>query len=187
MDRRGNGYSLIEALVCIAVLAVAAGLAAPGLGFWVERQAVEVAADTLQRAVNFTRALAVSSNALVTLCPSADGERCGGVWEQGAILFIDRDADRRADGENGIAWRLPPVEHQVSIRFRSFPNRQYLQMTSLGFTRGQNGSFTLCPSGGDLRLAQQVVISRSGRTRRALDTDGDGIREDSQGSALTCP
>src|SRR5690606_32640692 len=32
MGRREIGYSLIEALVCIAVLAVAAGLAAPGLG-----------------------------------------------------------------------------------------------------------------------------------------------------------
>lgn len=187
MGRREIGYSLIEALVCIAVLAVAAGLAAPGLGALAERQALDAAADDLQRAVNFARALAVNSGSLVTLCPSADGRRCGGAWEAGAIIFVDRDGDRVVDTEDGIAWRVTAAERPVTIRFRSFPNRQYLQMTTLGFTRDQNGSFTLCPLSADARLAQQVVLSRGGRARRAQDSDGDGIREDSQGKPLVCP
>ena len=52
--------------------------------------------------------------------------------------------------------------------------------------RYQSGNFTLCPASRDARLAQQLVVNSTGRTRSAQDRNGDGIREDSSGNPLRC-
>lgn len=187
MDGRTRGLTLIELLTCLALLALLASLSAPALREGLRGQESETATLALLRALNLARAGAVTGGATVTLCRSRDGMGCGGRWEEGWIVFSDRNGDRSPEGADGLLLRQEAPHPGLSIRFRSFGNRQYLQFTPEGFTRGQNGNFTICAAGLDPRHARQIIISRSGRARLAADLDGDGIREDSQGRPLTCP
>jgi len=59
-------------------------------------------------------------------------------------------------------------------------------MTPRGTTNYQNGNFTWCPANGDPLMIRQVVVSLTGRTRFAKDSDGDGVVENSQGKEVEC-
>jgi len=187
MKQPGAGISLIELLVCLGIVTfLLLRMTTPGLHEWRLRKEADAVAQELIGMVALARAHAIAGNIMVTLCRSSDGKHCEGGWGDGSIIFTDRDEDRVIDADDILLYRMAPLDTSGSLSFNSFQNRQYLQMTPRGFTRHQNGNFTFCPGNGDLRLARQVIISLSGRSRMASDKDGDGVVEDSQGRALEC-
>lgn len=181
-----KGLSLIELLVTLAVLAILLTLSLPGLGDRRGKIEGEKVMAELTAAISMARASAVDHNLMVTLCRSDDGLHCQGSWKDGSIIFTDENEDRIVNGNDRLLYRTSAMQIGGTLRFRSFRNRQYLQMTPRGFTNYQNGNFTYCPADGDPRLARQIIVSLSGRTRMARDLDGDGIVEDSRGNPLKC-
>lgn len=179
-------FTLIELLVVLALLALLSSLALPGMQADLQRQTGSVVINELSRLLAYARATAASDGTLVTLCRSGDGLACGGQWQHGILVFTDANADRIIDGNDRILRYSNSLVPQGTLRLGSFPNRQYLQFTPEGFTNNQNGSFTWCPSSGEAEHARQLIFSQSGRTRMAIDKDGDGIREDASGKALSC-
>ncbi|MEX2367133.1 MAG: GspH/FimT family pseudopilin [Pseudohongiellaceae bacterium] len=183
---RAAGFSLTEILVSITIVVILLSTAMPDLSQWREKNATDQTIDELRGAISMTRSSAVTYNTIVTLCRSNDGEHCQGSWNDGSIIFIDHNADHVLNGDDRLLYRTSPISINGTITFNSFRNRQYLQMTPRGATNFQNGNFTYCPANGDLRLARQIIVSLSGRSRLARDLDGDGIAEDSQGRPLDC-
>lgn len=185
--RRRAGYSLTELLLTLALIALLLSLPMPDLREWRSARQSEDLMRELLTAIELARASAVDHNLMVTFCPSPDGLRCqGSRWGDGGIIFLDADANRRLDGKDRLLLRLEPMSGAGTLKFRSFGNRQFLQMTPRGFTNYQNGNFTWCPPDGDARKARQIIVSLSGRSRMARDSDGDGIIENSQGKAVEC-
>jgi len=189
MHRRaqGQGVSLVELLLALGLLALLLSAGLPDFQQWRRKREIDAGMRELQAAVDMARAYAIAENVMVTLCRSNDGKRCQGRWHDGAIVFTDRSANSVLDDEDRLFYRLPPFAVPGTLTFSSFQNRQYLQMTARGFTNHQNGNFTFCPADKNLRMAQQIIVSISGRSRMARDSDGDGVVEDSQGRALLCP
>ncbi len=187
MQKSARGLSLIELLTTLGILMfLALRVLEP---WWLEaqqRKQIDLMMLELQQFIAMARMSAVSENRMVTLCRSDDGQHCRGRWMDGSILFTDRNADHVINGDDRLLFRLPPRSPAGELRFNAFRNRQYLQLTPQGVTAFQNGNFTWCPANGDLRLARQLIISFSGKTRMARDRDGDGVVENSQGLPLTC-
>ena len=183
---RNTGLSLLELLLAIALLSIILAAGAPSLGGIIEQRRGGEVMRLLRGSIEFTRGTAISSGGLATLCPSRDGQNCGGRWHEGMIAFPDANGDRIPDPGDALprAFRFPAPAG--SLRWRSFGNRQYLQMTAMGFTRNQNGNFTWCPANGEPRQARQLIVNAAGRLREAEDGDGDGIREGGNGEALPC-
>ncbi len=186
MIKNELGFSLVELLICIAILAILLGLAIPGYSSFVQKNRANQVINQLSHAINLGRSTAIITQRMVTFCRSEDGLSCGGNWQDGSILFTDQNADREINGDDQLILHIPMLELPGTLKWRSFQNRQYLQLTPLGFTNYQNGNFTYCPENNDATLAQQIVISRTGRIRLAIDYDGDGLREDSKGKPLKC-
>lgn len=186
MNPKAAGLSLIEILVSVTILALLASSAMPDFSVWRERKEVDGLMRELIGAIDMARAHAVAESVMVTFCRSNDGLSCQGKWSEGSILFTDFNADRAMNGNDRLLFRLEPMKPAGTLEFKSFQNRQFLQMTSRGFANYQNGNFTFCPASKDSRMARQLIISLTGRTRFARDTDGDGIAEDSQGKPLYC-
>jgi type IV fimbrial biogenesis protein FimT len=181
-----HGRSLAELLVVLAIIGIMAGAAMPSMLPLIERARAAKAINTLMGAVQFTRQSAVMFGAPVTLCASSDGVSCGRNWQEGAIAFIDLGRAGRVDREDRVLRRFGPFAKGVSIRWRSFGNRPYLQITPRGFTHHQPGHFQYCPPSADPRLARQIIVNWQGRARMARDRDGDGIRENARGKPLEC-
>ena len=180
------GFTLIEILIVLLVLAILVNLSLPALSQSVQRNQAQVAINEINRAISLTRFTAINDGVLTTLCRSEDGQNCGGQWHQGFIIFTDINADKIINGSDRLVRVFPQLTDSGTLKFRAFQNKQYLQMTPQGFTNYQNGNFTYCPASNDPTLAQQVIINRSGRTYFARDKDGDGIKEGANGKALSC-
>ena len=181
------GLTLLELLIALFVLSILLGVALPDFRDLVQNKRSDASVRTLLTAIELARTGAIVNNSLVTLCPSDEGEECSGNWEDGVLLFVDYDGDRKIDGADYILryFEFPHLEGK--LYWRAFQNRKYLQITPQGFTRYQNGNFTFCPNDGDLRHARQIILNRNARARQAVDSDGDDIREDSKGQPIRCP
>jgi type IV fimbrial biogenesis protein FimT len=187
--RASYGLTFIELLLVLGICGfLLLRFAQPSWQELQQRKQVELMMAELQQSIAMARSSAVSHNSMVTLCRSNDGSQCRGRWKDGSILFTDANADHILNEDDRLLFRLPALAPgiQGNLAFNAFRNRQYLQMTPQGSTNFQNGNFTWCPTDGNLRLARQLIVSVSGRTRMARDSDRDGIVENSQGQPLDC-
>jgi len=186
MYRSGHGLTLIETLFVLLILSVLLSLALPSFSSIVAAKKSDIVISQLQHAVELGKVTAITETGTVTLCKSENGAGCGGNWEDGVILFTDSNGDRKVNQEDKLVRYITFPEMEGTISWRAFQNRQYLQFTSQGFTRYQNGSFIFCPKNNKAELARQLVINRTARARITIDSDGDGIREDSTGEPIRC-
>lgn len=185
-NKSSSGFNLVEILIVLTLLAILINLGLPALSNTVERNQAKVVINEINRAISLTRFTAINSGLITTLCRSENGTSCGGQWQDGFIVFTDRNADRVINSNDQLIRVFPEPASTGTLTFRAFQNKQYLQMTPQGFTNYQNGNFTFCTSSNDPKLAQQLIINRSGRTYFASDNNGDGIKEGANGKALTC-
>ena len=181
-----NGITLTELLITLSLCAIVMGISAPGLRHVVVKQQGEKTLNTIAKAISTGRTAAIRSGDTVTVCRSSDGNSCSGSWDQGLIVFTDRNADRKINGSDQILQQVRFGAIDGIIRWRAFQNRQYLQINSRGQIMHQNGNFTYCPTSKEDALVHQILINGTGRIRFAQDQDGDGIREDSSGAPLSC-
>ncbi|MDA0689676.1 MAG: GspH/FimT family pseudopilin [Proteobacteria bacterium] len=181
-----TGFTLLELLFTLGILATLLGLALPGFKELHRNTEMDIHARELAQLLQVARVAAITRNSLVTLCRSAAGDACAGQWQDGILVFADYDGDRRIDADDEVIRYHQFHGFEGEVRWRAFQNRQYLQITPQGFTRYQNGNFTLCPADRNPVFARQLIINRSARVRFAQDGDADGIREDSRGRPLRC-
>lgn len=181
-----KAFSLLELLVCISILGILLSLSAPSLTAFAEKTMTTQSAKRFQHAISLARATAITRNTIMTFCKSDNGLQCQGQWQQGSIVFADNNGNGKVDEEDNIILRLNPETNRVTILWRAFQNKPHLQINPRGTTQYQNGNFTFCPFNKDLHLAHQLIVNTAGRVRVAIDRDGDGIKERSDGSPLRC-
>lgn len=163
--RRARGITLVELIGSIAVIIVSVGLLAPGWSSLLEGNRITTAANGLLTDLRFARNTAVTRTTFVTLCPSTDLQDCSGDhrgWQDGYIVFVDRDGDRRRT-ETEPLLRVQdrrargPAIHSTSAR-------PAVRFRSDGAAWGTNTTFSIC---GDAAASNNraVVLYGSGRAR----------------------
>ena len=202
------GLTLVELLTTLAVAGILVATASGGAARLVDQHRAGAAVNQMLGAIRFARHAAVAHRSPATLCPADGGHpsqerslqpgsarghpsqnKCGqrNAWHNGALVFLDENANGRFDSGDVLLSRLPPLGEGDRFYWRSFRNRSYLMIRPSGLTDWQNGNFLYCPRGGDPRFARQIVINAQARVRHARDSDGDGIVEDARGRPVACP
>jgi len=102
------------------------------------------------------------------------------------MIFIDRNANRQVDTDDQVLRVRSDDLHKGQLEWRAFGRRKYLQFNPLGFLLHQSGNFTYCDNNGDPTLTRQLIVNSAGRVRVAIDSDGDKIREGSNGKPIRC-
>jgi len=180
-----KGFTLIELMVVISIIAILASLAVPSFADMIRRQKSSGEANVLFSLVYLARSEAIKRNSIVTICKSLDANQCGGTWSDGWIVFQDNDKDGSRDaGETLISSGVMGNEYQLS--WSAFGSNNYIRFTQNGLTLSQNGTFVLCPNDNDVKYARAVVISKTARVRLPKDSDGDGVYEGASGDNLMC-
>lgn len=173
-----RGFTLIEVMFSLAIVAVLATLAAPSFRSITLNNRLAGASNEFMAALNMTRSEAVKRGSPVTLCRSATAEAVAptclgaGGWEAGWVLFTDPDNDGTIDAGETV----------ISVR-GNLGNGLLLQNTGGGLldTRltfaptgtpvaANNGTLRLCHP--DYTEARNIVISATGRPRVVKTSGG---------------
>ncbi len=80
------GISLIELVVCLALLAVLTTACIPYFSFQSTKQ-LEIVREQFIQSIYFARTEAIKRNSMILLCPSQDGLRCSGTWSSGLLVM----------------------------------------------------------------------------------------------------
>ncbi|MBB3047506.1 type IV fimbrial biogenesis protein FimT [Litorivivens lipolytica] len=108
LNRKQGGYTLLEILITLAVVAIVASLAVPSFQNMIATQRVRSAANDLVATLNFARSEAVKRNATVTITPAAGG------WTDGWTTASGGTTLRVQDGYEGITLTGDPASTPLS-------------------------------------------------------------------------
>lgn len=195
MSVREKGFTLIELIVAVAVVAIALGLAAPSYQMFVVSSRMSGSVNELQGAIAYARSEAVKKQTTVTMCSSADGAACANTaqWTNGWLIFTDRDNDAVVGAADTIVRVGNPQEGGSSVRLAGFNyGAGVIQFNAEGMLRGGNavaGSIIVCPNDNDVQDAKAVVLYTSGFSRLAVDEDNpaNNTVELHTGNDVACP
>jgi len=162
-----RGYSLAELMTVLAITGILASQALPDMSQLYQRAQASHISNQLIQLVQFSRSKAVETKAMIALCPSKSGQSCSKQWQHGIIIFVDQDENGKRDNAEEILLFSDPLPPGSWLDWRAFGNRNYLQYNALGYTDHQNGRFAYCPAKGGNRFAQQIIINKAGRPRKA--------------------
>lgn len=162
-----DGFSLVELLVTICILAIAAGLGWPSFQSVIRSNRLSTANNELITTIAYARSEAMRSRNGAGVCASDDGVRCNGAWQDGWMVWADEDGDGEKDSAETVL-RYSKINGHVEIdATTSTGNDLIFSFDGTGRVR-DNGARTLtirpiqCKPGMDER---QITVLASGQTR----------------------
>lgn len=162
MKKISSGFTLIELMIAIAVIAVLLAVGVPSFNNLVENYRVRTNISLLQTNLVYARTESSKRGRPVTMCRSDDGAACattGDNWEAGWLIFVDEDGDTEVDG--GTDEILRAVDGLSGFTLRN--DDQALTYAANGSVTAT--SFVLCPASADITYARSLVLLASGRPR----------------------
>jgi type IV fimbrial biogenesis protein FimT len=173
---RPAGYTLVECLICLALAALLATLAAPAISALRLDGRMTSAVNDFIHGLHAARVAAQTRGQEVALCRSVDGRRCSyaTAWQEGYIVFINRDRDSPPQVDPGESLLVTgPATPDILIQ----ANRSVFVFRPFG-RRSVNGTLTFCDQRGPAQ-ARSVIVSYTGRPRAVAAATSSG--------PFTCP
>jgi type IV fimbrial biogenesis protein FimT len=162
---RPQGYSLLELLISLVLVAVLLSLGVPGLRDFAldARRTADV--NAFVTAIQLARSESAKRARPVVLCHTADTTTCGSPalpYEIGWMVFVDEDDDsppQRDADETLLLHYLPVLEGSIRSNRAQYVFRPY-------YRRSTNGTVIFCDHRGPA-AARAVIVSYTGRPRVA--------------------
>lgn len=175
--RRSRGFTLLELLATLAIVAIVVGVAVPAMTDAIRRSRLAAAHNEFVSALYLLRSEAAKRNRVVKMCrsrdamvPSCDSSEGGG-WHTGWAVWVDADDSGQIDGGEPAILVHGPLRGDLIITGNgNVADRVAFRSTGITLGAG-NGTFTICSPGSPMK--RQIVLSRTGRLR-AQDLASDG-------------
>lgn len=166
-----RGFTLIEMMVTLAVLAVLVTIATPSLMALMDSIRLKSASTGFLSHLHLARSEAIKRNSPVVLCKSADGVSCAtsGGWEQGWVIFHDSNTNAVLDSGEIVIAQASALSNRLRFtgnlnvnRYVSFHPSGATQLVGGAF---QAGTFTICRQSASSGEARQIILNAVGRPR----------------------
>jgi len=162
-----RGFTLIELMIVIAVMAVGSALAYPSFSGVIRSNRVATSTNGVLAAFNLARSEAIRSNRAGGVCPSTTGAGCDGTdWNAGFLAYTDMDSSGTwTSGDTAIRY----FEGNSAMSLTVIANGG--GVSQIGFDRTgrttQETTLTVslanCPSGQDYQ--RLIILKRTGQAR----------------------
>jgi type IV fimbrial biogenesis protein FimT len=176
-----DGFTLIELMVTIAVLAILIALAMPSFASLINSNRLTAQSNEVVAALQFARVEAVRQNRRAIVCGSANGTSCSNstAWNTGWLTYLDMDSN----GSPSAAEIIRVSTVKAPLQVRSFANS--ISYRSDGMAHD--------PVSGNLIAASVITVCIpttrpvENRRRVSLGSGGSRISTDSFNGLGACP
>ena len=95
---KNHGFTLIELIVTLAVVAIVLVTGIPALNQMTDNNRLVSQINSIAGSLSLARSEAIKTGSVVTVCASSDSATCNvTTWESGWIVFTDVDKDNVVD------------------------------------------------------------------------------------------
>ncbi|MGI4777528.1 MAG: GspH/FimT family pseudopilin [Janthinobacterium lividum] len=180
-----TGFTLVELMVVLAVLAIALATAAPGFTGFLRNAELTTAANSFVASVNAARSEAMKRNLPALVMPLDAARRD---WSQGFVAFVDVDMD----GAYTESVDITVLRQPISAPFLSVTGTgtakstpAYVRYDGSGFARTASGSFIAlsmsfsrndAPAAEAFSQTRRIFIARTGRIRMCTPASAKDAR-----------
>ena len=134
-----NGFTFIELLITMSVMAIVVAVALPNFSEQIKDSRSEALGEEFSSALNYARMEAVKRSSRVSVCASSNGADCSDDWTDGWIVFLDyANADNVApvtelSGASFIIkrWGKAATSSEISVKSNG-TDVNFVRFTSLG-------------------------------------------------------
>ncbi len=168
-DQSQTGFTLLEALVVVALVAVLSGIGAPAMISWRLQHRLQVQSQALLDSLVLARSEALRQQQRVTVCAVTFNDRCApaGPWTTGWMVFVDANANAQRESEELVLQRHDALSAGFVLEGNSLVSR-YVSYGLEGRSQTISGAFqagtlTLCHVAA--AQAWHVVINALGKPR----------------------
>lgn len=181
MDKPIEGFTLIETMIVLALMAIILGLGMPPFLNLVEKFRTEKEAQILLDAVRTARLTAIEQRKNIVICTSNNGTQCNGNWNDGFVIFTDDNNNHTRNSNEEILFQHQ-FRKDVTIKTGSGQN-QNLYFSTQGWTAGSAESLLVCAKQGSNQNGFRLIINRAGRLRVE---DSSVVWRNANGDVLNC-
>ena len=155
---RCGGFTLIELMVTITLVAIVMGIGVPSYQDFVVKNRIQTQASEIRSSLAMARVEAIRRGLRVRVCPGQNG--CVGAnWHDGWNSFVDRNSDNTID----------PNETQLEVHIRLDGGSTLTGANNVIFksdgTAVRARTLILCTADGDARHRRSIRISNVGRVQ----------------------
>jgi type IV fimbrial biogenesis protein FimT len=163
-----KGFTLVELMITVAIVAVLATLAVPSFSGLLARRSVSAAMDALAADYRLARSEALKRTNFVTICRSTDGAACeasAGSWHDGWIVFVDADNDQAVDSTELVLRVQNAVSGVSSMQALSGAGDTRIANTfrPMGISVASGESLVVTPTASGGAGTRLMCISNQGR------------------------
>lgn len=158
-----RGFTLVELLVVVAMVATIASLATPSIRSSIANAQINSVAEDLVADLRFARSQSLKLTNIVSVCSSSNATSCtnSASWKDGWIVFLDNDGDGVVDVGDQVLRVKQQVQGVASIASGGANDYRKFTYLPLGLARSASQTFFVTSTNGvDKRL---VCISFVGR------------------------
>lgn len=158
-----KGFSLVELLIALVILAILTAIAYPSFQRVIMRTKLNADSTLFSQDLAFMKGKAKTrTGSTITMCPSSDGATCTGTsWSSGRIIFFDENADGIVtSGKDEILEIRGASTGTSTITVTGFNTGANIQYRSTGVLP-YAGVVTFCDSklSGNFGISQSVLVT----------------------------
>lgn len=166
-----QGFTLVELLIVIAIVAILGSLAAPSFNTFLLKRSVQSASDTLVNDIRYARSEALRRSTRVSICSLAANTTgtCSAAgsasWANGWIVFVDTTNLGTVDaGEEIVRVQQAPQSIASIQSTNTASDRSRITFEANGFAKSADQTFIVTPTGSvPANSTRLVCISIMGR------------------------
>ena len=172
-DKGRNGFTLVELIVTVTVLAIIVAIAMPSILTQLTRMEAKRVKTQLENTLALAKAESYITRQDVLVCLSNDGKQCDRNSDNTLILFVDKNGNKNFDANADTLLLNQSFNLKYStLKLRVGAGRHYIKFWGdSGKPRGHFGHIKYCPTSPYNESMYQISFNQAGIVKYKLNSD----------------